>query len=380
MPHSRRVRAFIVGSILTLLVGLTSVQYTVRRGDTLGRIARDHGVSLSDVVAVNDISNPDLIYPGQVLAIPGVDTKPDITHVVTRGETLARIAGKYETSVNSIIGANSILNPNLILIGQQLLVPGSGSAGPGGSGSGGESSGPSRSGKSHIVKRGESLAQIASKYPGVSDDDIARANGIVNGLIYTGTRLFLDGPGLVAEGSAGEISYQVRTGDRLGDIAAKYGTMVSKLVELNGISNPNRIRAGQNLVIPTGIAWTCPVDGGRYFNDWGFPRGGGTRFHEGNDLFTTHGSPVRAPVGGTVEFVTGSIGGLQFRLYGDDGVKYIGSHMSSFGKDGKVRAGDIIGYVGNTGNATSTSPHLHFGMYLGNTVVNPYPTLVTHDC
>lgn len=378
MPYPRRVRALIVGSILTLLVGLTSVQYTVRTGDTLGRIARDHGVSLSDVVAVNDISNPDLIYPGQVLAIPGVDTKPDITHVVTRGETLARIAGKYGTSVSSIIDANSILNPNLILIGQQLLVPGAGFAGPGGSG--GESGGPSRSGQSHIVKKGESLAQIASQYPGVNGDDIATSNGIVNGRIYTGTRLFLDGPGLVAKGSAGEISYQVRSGDRLGDIAAKYGTMVSKLVELNGISNPDRIRAGQSLVIPTGVAWTCPVDGGRYFNDWGFPRGGGTRFHEGNDLFTTHGSPVRAPVGGTVEFVTGSIGGLQFRLYGDDGVKYIGSHMSAFGKDGKVRAGEIIGYVGNTGNATSTSPHLHFGMYLGNNVVNPYPTLVTHDC
>lgn len=115
-------------------------------------------------------------------------------------------------------------------------------------------------------------------------------------------------------------------------------------------------------------------------NDWGFPRGGGTRYHEGNDLFVSKGAPVLAPVGGTVEFKTGAIGGLQFRLMGEDGVVYIGTHMDKFGKDGNVKAGDTIGYVGNTGNAVGTRPHLHFGMYYKGTPVNPYPTLVRHGC
>jgi len=374
MPESRRVRAFAVGMTLTLFVGLTSVDYTVQRGDTLGRIAREHDVALSDLIAANDVPNPNLIFPGQVITIP--DT--EVTHVVARGETLAEIAGMYGISILNLVRENNISNPNVILIGQRIQVSASSSSDIGDDA--GESGGPARSGRSHVVRRGESLASIASQYSGVSADDIARANGILHGTIYTGTRLYLDGPGEVAKGSAGEINYEVQSGDRLGDIAAKYGLLVSKLANLNGISNPNLIRRGQNLVIPTGTTWVCPVQSAGYFNDWGFPRGGGVRFHEGNDLFTKHGSPVRAPVPGTVEFITGSIGGLQFRLYGNDGIKYIGTHMSSFGKDGKVKAGDILGYVGNTGNAQGTRPHLHFGMYLGNSVINPYPTLIAHDC
>jgi murein DD-endopeptidase MepM/ murein hydrolase activator NlpD len=122
------------------------------------------------------------------------------------------------------------------------------------------------------------------------------------------------------------------------------------------------------------------VAGAKFMNDWGFPRAGGSRFHEGNDLFVSGGTPVRAPVSGVVEHKTGTIGGLQFRLTGSDGVVYIGSHMSEFGKKGKVAAGDVVGYVGNTGNAVGTPTHLHFGMYHKGTVVNPYPTLVKHGC
>jgi LysM repeat protein len=367
--------------VLVLFCGLTSVDYTVQRGDTLGQIAKDHDVSLSDLIDANDIANPNLIFPGQVLVIPG-ETQ-DILYVVVRGDTLAKIAKTYGSSVRTIAEANSLPNPDLIRLGQELLVPATAGADPGSEGGGSESSSGSsslRSGKYHVVQRGESLASIAAQYKGVSADDIATANGIVNGVIYSTTRLFLDGPGFTAKGTDGEVSYTIRRGDRLGDIAHDNGVSVSKLISINDISNPDLIRAGQTLVIPSGNSWICPVEDPSYFNDWGFPRGGGTRFHEGNDLFVPVGTPVRAPVSGRVEFVTGTIGGLQFRLFGDDGVKYIGSHMSAFGKDGEVNAGDVIGYVGNTGNASATRSHLHFGIYYKGLAVNPYPTLKTHGC
>lgn len=389
MPKYRRARALAVGAALALLIGVFSVDYTVERGDTLGRIARDHEVSLTDLIEANDLANPNLIYPGQVLVIPGEDVQPDITHVVERGDTLARIASTYGASISILIDTNQIRNPNLIRIGQNILIPGDASskgASSDRSGSdssdGGSSSGStSRSGRSHIVKAGERLETIAAQYSGVSANQIARANGIVNGTIYRGTRLFLDGPDFKATGTQGEVTYRIQRGDRLADIAAQYGISTSRLVDVNNISNPNLIRSGETLMIPSGTRWVCPIQGASFFNDWGFPRGGGVRFHEGNDLFTIHGAPVYAPVSGTVEFKTGSIGGKQFNLHGDDGVEYLGSHMSEFGKSGRVDAGDIVGYVGNSGNAVGTRPHLHFGMYLsGGVVINPYPTLLAHGC
>jgi len=365
-----------VGLALVLAVALLSVDYTVQRGDTLGEIARDHDVSLSDLVQANNISNPNLIFPGQKLTIPGSEE----VYTVVFGDTLGRIAKKYGTSVSRIASANNIPNPNIILVGQQVIIPsGSSGTGPTG-GSSNEGTISDRTGQVHVVRRGESLAKIAAQYRGVTADDIANANGIVNGIIYAGQGLYLSGPGFVASGTAGETDYRVQRGDRLGDIAHQFGVAVNSLVSRNGISNPNLILSGQILRIPTGSKWVCPVDGASFMNDWGFPRGGGTRHHEGNDLFVSRGTPVRAPVSGTLNQKTGTIGGLQFSLDGSDGVRYIGTHMDQFGKKGKVSAGDIIGYVGNTGNAVGTPPHLHFGMYYQGTPINPYPSLIAHGC
>jgi murein DD-endopeptidase MepM/ murein hydrolase activator NlpD len=97
-------------------------------------------------------------------------------------------------------------------------------------------------------------------------------------------------------------------------------------------------------------------------------------------LFARYGSEVRAPVSGSVELVDGTLGGLQFNLHGSDGVEYLGSHLDAAGKTGQVAAGDVIGYVGNSGNAQGTNPHLHFGMYIDGLAINPYPTLKANDC
>lgn len=386
MPDNQRARALAVGMVLALIVASFSVEYTVKRGDSLSEIARDNEVSLSQLVKANDISNPDLIRAGQVLVIPGKDGEADKHHVVVRGETLVRIAVSYGSSAVSLARANSLDNPALIFPGQEILIPAATRAGGGTSKSDGESEGStdkspssSRSGNFHIVKRGETLESIANRYKGVSAEEIAKANGITNEKIYTGTRLFLDGPSFVGSGSSGGGTYVVKSGDRLGDIAARHGTSISKLAKLNDISDINAIRSGQTLKVPGGSDWVCPLADTRYFNDWGFPRGS-SRYHEGNDLFTDYGSPVRAPVSGTVELARGSLGGLQFNLHGSDGIEYLGSHLDSAGKTGKVSAGDVIGHVGNSGNAQGTSPHLHFGMYVDGLAVNPYPTLRANDC
>ncbi len=84
---------------------------------------------------------------------------------------------------------------------------------------------------------------------------------------------------------------------------------------------------------------------------------------------------------GVVTQKTGTAGGHQFELLGDDGNLYLGSHMDSFGAAGRVSAGTVIGYVGDSGNAIGSDPHLHFQIHPdGGIAANPYPSLVANGC
>ncbi len=118
---------------------------------------------------------------------------------------------------------------------------------------------------------------------------------------------------------------------------------------------------------------TCPVAGGVSFIDsWGAPRSGGRR-HKGVDMMASIGTPVAAPVSGTVTHRGNRVGGRSFHLDGDDGNYYYGTHLSGYAASGYVSAGTIIGYVGDDGNARGI-PHLHFEIHPGGgSAVNPYP-------
>ncbi|WP_432429548.1 murein hydrolase activator EnvC family protein [Salinilacustrithrix flava] len=123
----------------------------------------------------------------------------------------------------------------------------------------------------------------------------------------------------------------------------------------------------------SGGGMVCPVAGPHSFIDsWGYPRSGG-RSHKGVDMMARTGVPVVAPVSGTVSHRGNSIGGLSFHLSGDNGHYYYGTHLSRYGASGRVSAGTVIGYVGDTGNARGM-PHLHFEIHPNHGgPVNPYP-------
>lgn len=137
-----------------------------------------------------------------------------------------------------------------------------------------------------------------------------------------------------------------------------------------------------NSALVTGDGWLCPVAGPVSFTDtWGAPRSGG-RTHQGVDMFAARGTPVVAPVSGTVEQRSNELGGLSFHLWGDDGNYYYGTHLSGYGPvEGWVASGTVVGYVGDTGNAAGTGPHLHFEIHPGRqrgdppAAVNPTPTV-----
>lgn len=125
----------------------------------------------------------------------------------------------------------------------------------------------------------------------------------------------------------------------------------------------------------------CPIDGRNWYLDtWGAPRSGG-RTHKGIDMFAARGTPLVAVGDGIVRKSYGTLGGYIVWLYADHGVDYFYAHLDSYPAglaDGqRVTRGQVIGYVGDTGNPPPGAYHLHFGIYPGGiTAVNPYPTVL----
>lgn len=106
----------------------TEQVYVVKRGDTLFSIARRYGVPLADLAAHNGIVNPNRIYAGQVLRIPaGPPTQPpagtETVYIVQPGDRLFRIALRYNMNYLYLAAYNGISNPNLIYPGQVIRIP-----------------------------------------------------------------------------------------------------------------------------------------------------------------------------------------------------------------------------------------------------------------
>ena len=125
----------------------------------------------------------------------------------------------------------------------------------------------------------------------------------------------------------------------------------------------------------------CPVQGTSAYGDtWGAPRSGGRR-HQGTDMLATTGTPLQAVIGGFVSQRSNRLGGVTISLQGDNGNRYYYAHLSAYeGPGGRVEQGQVIGYVGDTGNATGV-PHLHFEIRPnGGVPVNPYSSVRNAGC
>ena len=96
--------------------------YTVQSGDTLSSIAAKFGTSYQTLASLNGISNPNLIYVGQVLQVTGSASTGSVYYTVRAGDNLSSIASRYNTSYQSIASLNGLANPNLIFAGQTLKV------------------------------------------------------------------------------------------------------------------------------------------------------------------------------------------------------------------------------------------------------------------
>ena len=189
-----KTRTFLLLLILTISLTLLTPTSTwadsgptihvIKPGETLAAIAQKYGVTVAELMRLNNLRNANRLYAGQRLVItPGhPDAHPHI-YVVRKGDTLADIAQKLNTSIAAIQEANGLRGSN-IYVGQRLKIP--------------QQENVDRDGKSgkmvvHVVRRGETLQQIAQRY-GVTPSHIAKLNGIKDAsLIRVGEKLIISG-------------------------------------------------------------------------------------------------------------------------------------------------------------------------------------------
>ena len=239
----------------------SSASYTVKSGDTLSGIASQYNTTVNQIVSLNQLSNPNLIYVGQVLKLKNSQTTNSSSsssstaattvgsYTVKAGDTLSAIASRYSTSSSTLASLNSLSNPNLIYVGQVLKVSSNASTSSSTSSS---ANSTVTTAASYTVKAGDTLSAIAAKY-GTTYQALASTNSISNpNDIYVGQVIKVSATATAASSQAASStnsngSYTVKSGDTLYGIALANGLNWQTLAKQNGISDPNVIFVGQKL-------------------------------------------------------------------------------------------------------------------------------------
>lgn len=332
VPHSPAEAAPAPARRTCATVGAAT--YTVVAGDSWFAVAAASGVSMSAVLQSNGVKASAQLHPGDVLCLPSGATPPSTstakpacasTHVVVRGDSWFAISRAAGVSLNGLLQANNATAATVIRPGASLCLP-PGATAP---------AAPLPVARSCVSKR--------SVLPGESWYVISRTTGVP----------------------------------------------IDALVAANDAKRTSPIYPGQSLCLPEvgfgrdlpGVLLdAAPVRGAcKFANSWQATRDGG-RLHVGVDLISPSGTPVIAVASGTLtrQSTDGVRSGNAWWLTTSSGTYFFYAHLSSFAKGlsvgSNVKAGDVIGYVGSTGNAVS--PHLHFEIHPGGGgAINPYSSI-----
>ena len=130
--------------------------------------------------------------------------------------------------------------------------------------------------------------------------------------------------------------------------------------------------------LPTENSLPSPLPEQSLTDTWGAARSQG-RSHEGIDIFAARGTPIQSTTQGIVRKVgENNLGGRVIVVVGPGGAGHYYAHLEDYADiapNDWVNQGDVIGYVGDSGNAKGTPPHVHYGIYINGSAVNPYPLL-----
>ena len=201
--------------------------YTVKKGDSLWKIANKYNTTVEKLKSANNLKTNTLSV-GQKLVIPSISVSPEVsdTYIVQKGDSLWSIANKFNMTVSELKNLNNLTN-NLLSIGQVLKIKDS-----------------SNNGKTtYTVQKGDSLWIIANKYD-ITTEELKSYNNLTSNLLSIGQVL------KIPQGKTStENIYTVKKGDSLWTIANRYNTTVEKIKVLNNLTS-NLLSIGQQLKIP----------------------------------------------------------------------------------------------------------------------------------
>ena len=203
-------------------------EYIVQAGDSLYKIAERFNTTVDELIEYNNLPTT-ILQIGQVLRIPKV-TSSNITYIVKSGDTLYKIANSYGVTVDAIKKLNN-LTSNTLQIGQELYIP----------------KGTSIEETNFVVyqvKPGDTLYSIARKY-NTTPDAIKSYNNLTSNLLTINQTLQIP----VQETTTETITYVIKGGDTLYKIANNYGVTVDELIDLNNLES-TLLNIGDTLLIP----------------------------------------------------------------------------------------------------------------------------------
>ncbi|MDD4694356.1 MAG: LysM peptidoglycan-binding domain-containing protein, partial [Firmicutes bacterium] len=218
--------------------------YTIQAGDTLYSLAQRYNTTVDAIIRANPGIDPNNLRIGQVICIPGTGPIPcpgGTLYTIQAGDTLYSLAQRYNTTVDAIIRANPGIDPNNLRIGQVICIPGTGP-------------GPCPGGTLYTIQAGDTLYSLAQRY-NTTVDAIIRANpGIDPNNLRIGQVICIPRATLEAESDPDcpGIIYTIRPGDTIYQLAIRYNTTVDRILRFNPGIDPNNLKVGQRICIPTG--------------------------------------------------------------------------------------------------------------------------------
>lgn len=189
---TRTVTATLLGAAVGVVAASPAAGYTVAPGDTLTGIAQEHGSTVAEIAAANDLGSGNHIVVGQELALPEPPPPPPVQHVVAPGDMLSVLAERHGVPVSAIAQASGISADAVLQVGQQLAIPQTAErATPGSSETDEGGDAPAPTGGEHVVAAGDTLSELAVRY-GTTAGAIAAASEIdLDAPIQVGQRLRL---------------------------------------------------------------------------------------------------------------------------------------------------------------------------------------------